>query len=61
MTKLERLKEIRRRLGPYTALQGSEEPYRLNDAELARRVDELVGVTMDLLELVELLVKEAER
>jgi hypothetical protein len=48
MTKAERLKEIRRRLGPYTALQGSDEPYRLNDAEIARRVAELVEVVLEL-------------
>lgn len=33
------LREIRRRLGPYTAVQ--HEPYRMADAEIARRVVDL--------------------
>jgi hypothetical protein len=50
MTKAERLKEIRRRLGPFTALQGSNEGYRLSDAELARRVAEVIEIVLELVE-----------
>lgn len=50
MTKTERLKEIRRRLGSYTALQGSDEPFRLNDAELARRLVELIELVMEIVD-----------
>lgn len=49
-TKKERLAEIRRRLGPYTALQGSSVPFRLNDAELARRLAELVQIVSELVD-----------
>ena len=50
---LSTLKEIRRRLGPFTALQGSNEPYRLCDAEIARRLVELIGVVEDLVQHLE--------
>lgn len=53
------LEEVRRRLGPYTALQGSGEPYRLNDAEIARRVSELLALTLELAAKIETLEEAA--
>lgn len=44
----ERLMEIRRRLGPYTALQDDRYPHRLNDAEIARRLCELIEIVDEL-------------
>jgi hypothetical protein len=41
------LAEIRRRLGPFTALQCSSEPWRLNEAEIARRLCEVIRVLDD--------------
>jgi hypothetical protein len=59
VTKAERLKEIRRRLGPYAAVQGTVESYRLNDAEIARRLVELTEVVLELVtELEEPQVQE---
>jgi len=52
VTRQARLAEIRRGLGPYVALQGSE-PFRLCDAEIARR---LVG----LIEIVDGLATELD-
>lgn len=49
MTKTERLKEIQRRLGSYIT-QGSDEPFRLNDAELARRLVELIELVMEIVD-----------
>jgi hypothetical protein len=39
---LDDLRETRRRLDPYTALQGSEDPFRLCDAEIARSLAEVI-------------------
>lgn len=47
-SKRERLAEIRRRLGPYTQLQNSE-PWRLCDAEIARRLVEVVNLLDEVL------------
>lgn len=47
------LAEIRRRLGPYAALQ-PDEPYRLNDAGIARQLVELTKVVERLAEDVEI-------
>jgi len=38
------LKETRRRLGCYTALQSSNEPWILNEAEISRRLAEVITV-----------------
>ena len=46
------LAEIKRRLGPYVTLQGSE-PFRLCDAEIARRLVELTDVVARLADEVE--------
>jgi hypothetical protein len=43
-----KLQEIRRRLGPYTALQG-DQPYRLCDAEIARRLAEVIEILDEVL------------
>lgn len=48
----ERLQDSRRRLGPYTALQSGNEPFRLNDAEIARRSAEVIEVLLEMLELL---------
>lgn len=50
------LAEIKRRLGPYAALQPSE-PHRLADAEIARRVQSLVEIVDHLAEEVEILAQ----
>jgi hypothetical protein len=47
-SKRERLAEIRRRLGPYAQLQNSE-PWRLCDAEIARRLVEVVNLLDEVL------------
>ncbi len=47
------LHEIRRTLGPYTALQGSNEPHRLNDAQIARAVARLLLVVDRLCDIIE--------
>jgi len=45
----EELADIRRRLGPLTALQ-REDPWRLNDAEIARALVRLVDIVEKLAE-----------
>lgn len=45
-TKKERLAEIRRRLGPYTAQNG----VRPNESELARRLVELIELVAELVD-----------
>jgi hypothetical protein len=47
------LQEIRRTLGPYTALQGSNEPHRLNDAQIARAVARLIAVVDRVCDIVD--------
>ena len=39
------LREVRRKLGPFVALQGSE-PFRQCDAEIARRLVDLTEIVM---------------
>jgi len=46
------LQEIRRSLAPYTALQPNE-PYRLNDAQLARAMARLILVVDRVCDLLE--------
>lgn len=52
-TKRERLAEIRRRLGPYVALQSSNEPWVLREAEIARRLVELIELVGELADEIE--------
>jgi hypothetical protein len=40
----DKLRETRRRLGPYVALSSTCEPWRVNQTELARRLAEVVDV-----------------
>jgi hypothetical protein len=44
-----RLQDTRRRLGPFTVLQGGNEPYRLCDAEIARRLAEVIEILDEVL------------
>lgn len=61
MTKRERLAEIRRRLGPFTALQGSNEPWVLREAEIARRLVELIELVGELSDEIDRLQPEEEK
>jgi hypothetical protein len=43
-----KLQESRRRLGPYTAIQ-RDDPWRVCDAEIARRLAEVIEVIDEML------------
>lgn len=46
------LKETMRRLGPYTQVH-RHEPFLVNDAEIARRVQELIRIVLVLIDRIE--------
>jgi hypothetical protein len=54
-----RLAEIRRRLGPYTALQ--HEPWRMCDAEIARRLLELIEIVAEIARDIEAVRRDRGR
>jgi len=55
------LQEIRRALGPYTALQGSNEPHRLNEAALARAMARLIVVVARVCDIIDQRQKGSSR
>lgn len=46
----DQLLEVRRRLGPYVGIQPDSQPWRVNQAELARRLVDVVEVLMKVVE-----------
>lgn len=46
----DQLIEARRRLGPFTGIQRDEQPWRVNQAELARRLVDVIEILMKVVE-----------